>query len=151
MQKFNIAGKYLMIELNEQVILSACLRAKNTIDQLKSLDVTIAIANFLGSYESLRYLRKMAIHQVKINCQQLGEVGGNSANKAIINALITLTRNMQIPLVGTHINKHEVANQYIAMGGKLVQGNIISRGVVPEEIEIWLKRWFTQHPEAKPS
>ncbi len=151
MQKFNIAGKYLMIELNEQVMLAACQRAKNTIDQLKSLDVTIAIANFSGSYESLRYLRKMAIHLVKINCQQLGEADSNSADRAIINALITLTRSMQIPLVGTHIDKHEAANQYIAMGGKLVQGDIINRGVVPDEIEIWLKRWFIQHPEAKPT
>ncbi|OUR59845.1 GGDEF domain-containing protein [Colwellia psychrerythraea] len=151
MQNFNIAGKYLMIELNEQVMLSACQRAKNTIDQLKSLDVAIAIANFSGSYESLRYLRKMAIHQVKINCQQLGELDSHSADRAIINALITLTRSMQIPLVGTHIDKHETANQYIAMGGQLVQGDIINRGVVPEEIEIWLKRWFTQHPEAKPT
>lgn len=151
MQNFNIAGKYLMIELNEQVMLSACQRAKNTIDQLKSLDVAIAIANFSGSYESLRYLRKMAIHQVKINCQQLGELDSHSADRAIINALITLTRSMQIPLVGTHIDKHETANQYIAMGGQLVQGDIINRGVVPEEIKIWLKRWFTQHPEAKPT
>lgn len=152
MKNFNISGKYLMIELNEQMMISACQRAKNTIDQLKSLDVSIAIFNFSGSYETLRYLRKMAIHQIKINCQQLGKVdSSNHADKAIINALITLTRSMKIPLIGTHIDKHEAVNQYIAMGGKLIQGDIINRGVVPDEIEIWLNRWFKQHPEAKPS
>jgi EAL domain-containing protein (putative c-di-GMP-specific phosphodiesterase class I)/GGDEF domain-containing protein len=150
MKNFNIAGKYLMIELNENMMLSACQRAKNIIDQLKSLDITIAIFNFSGSYESLRYLRKMTIHQVKINCQQLASSESNSADKAIINALITLTRSMQIPLIGTHIDKHEAANQYVAMGGKLIQGDIINKGVVPDEIEIWLKRWFSQHPESKP-
>jgi len=150
MKNYNIAGKYLMIELNEQVMLSACQRAKKTMDQLKSLDIAIAIDNFSGSYESLRYLRKMAIHQVKINCQELGNSGDNRADKAIINALITLTRSMKLPLIGTNINKHEVANSYIAMGGNLVQGDIINKGVVPEELEIWLKRWFSQHPEAKP-
>lgn len=150
MKNYNIAGKYLMIELNEQVMLSACQRAKNIIDQLKSLDITIAIDNFSGSYESLRYLRKMAIHQVKINCQELGDSEDNRADKAIINALITLTRSMKLPLVGTNINKHETANSYIAMGGSLVQGDIINRGIVLAEIEIWLKKWFSQHPEAKP-
>jgi len=136
MKNYNIAGKYLMIELNEQVMLSACQRAKNTIDQLKSLDITIAIDNFSGSYESLRYLRKIAIHQVKINCQELGNSEDNRADKAIINALITLTRSMKLPLIGTGIDKHETANSYVAMGGHLVQGNIINRGVVPDEIEI---------------
>lgn len=151
MKNYNIAGKYLMIELNEQVMLCACQRAKNTIDQLKSLDITISIDNFSGSYESLRYLRKMAVHQVKINCRELGNSEDNRADKAIINALITLTRSMKLPLIGTNIDKHETANSYIAMGGSLVQGDIINRGVVPDEIETWLKRWFSQHPEAKPS
>ncbi|MBL4942614.1 MAG: EAL domain-containing protein [Colwellia sp.] len=149
MKKYHIAGKYLMIELNEQVMLGACQRAKSTIDQLKSLDVTIAIDNFSGSYESLRYLRKMAIHQVKINCHELGSREDNRADKAIINALITLTRSMELPLIGTNIDKHETANSFIAMGGSLVQGNIINQGVVPDEIEIWLTKWLAQHPQAK--
>lgn len=151
MKRYNILGKYLMIELNEQVMLSACQRAKSTIDQFKSLDINIAIDNFSGSYESLRYLRKMAIHQIKINCQKLADKEDNRADKAIINALITLTRSMNLPLIGTHINRDDIANAFIAMGGKFMQGDIINRGVVPDEIEIWLKRWFAQHPEAKPS
>jgi len=150
MKRYNILGKYLMIELNEQVMLSACQRAKSTIDQFKSLDINIAIDNFSGSYESLRYLRKMAIHQIKINCQKLADKEDNRADKAIINALITLTRSMNLPLIGTHINRDDIANAFIAMGGKFMQGDIINRGVVPDEIEIWLKKWFAQHPEAKP-
>ena len=91
----------------------------------------------------------MAIHQVKINCQKLGERDGNRADSAILNALITLTRSMKIPLVGTHIDKSETVNAYIAIGGSLAQGNVINKGVVPDELEIWLKRWFSQHPESK--
>lgn len=149
MKNYNIAGKYLMIELNEQVMFSACQRAKHIIDQLKSLDITISIDNFSGSYESLRYLRKMAIHQVKINCQELGS-SDNRAEKAIINALITFTSSMKLPLIGTNIDKQETANSYISMGGKLVQGNIINKGIAPDKIEIWIKSWFSQYPDAKP-
>ena len=149
MKNYNIAGKYLMIELNEQVMLSSCQRAKNIIDQLKSLDVKVSIDNFSGSYESLRYLRKMAIHQVKINCQELGESQDNRAEKAIINALITLTRSMNLPLIGTNIDKQGAADSYINMGGILVQGNMVNRGVVPEELEIWFKRWHVQYPKSQ--
>jgi len=151
MKKYNIAGKYLMIELNEQMMLGTCHRAKSIIDQLKSLDITIAIDNFSGSYESLRYLRKMAIHQVKINCQELAGNEDNRAGKAIINALITLTRSMNLPLIGTHIDNQGTLDGFVAMGGSLVQGATINRGVVPDEIEIWLTRWFSQYPAAKPS
>ena len=150
MKNYNIAGKYLMIELSEQVMLSACQRAKKIIDQLKSLEVTIAIANFSGSYESLRYLRKMAIHQIKINCQQLVTNEDNRAEKAIINALITLAGSMKLPLIGTNIDRHETVISYKAMGGNLVQGSIIHHGFVLDEMEMWLKKWFAQHPGTKP-
>jgi len=146
----DIAGKYLMIELNEQVMLSASQRIKNIIDQLKSLDINISIANFSGSYESLRYVRKMAIHQLKVNCQQLTNDSTNRVDKAITNALVTLTRSMKIPLVGTNIDRHDASKAYIAMGGELIQGDIIHPGVVPDEIEIWLEKWYLQHPDSIP-
>lgn len=151
MLKYSMAGKYLTIELTEDIILSSGQRAKATIDQLKSLGITVAIANFSGSYESLRYIRKMAIQQVKINCQLLTNDSENRVDKAITNALVTLTRSMKIPLIGTHIDKDDAAKAYIAMGGKFIQGDIINSGVVPEELDVWLNKWFSQHPEANHS
>lgn len=156
LKKHDISGKYLVVELNEEIMLNASQRVKSTIDQLKSLDIKISIADFSGSYESLRYVRKMAIHQLKVNCQQLTNDSENRVDKAITNALVTLTRSMKIPLVGTHIDRHESSQAYIAMGGELIQGDIIHQGVVPEEIEIWLEKWYLQHPssippEARPS
>ncbi len=150
LQQHDVAGKYLMIELNEQIMLNASQRVKSIIDQLKSLDINISIANFSGSYESLRYVRKMAIHQLKVDCQQLTNDSNNRVDKAITNALVTLTRSMKIPLVGTNIDRNDASQAYIAMGGELIQGDIIHPGVVPEEIEIWLEKWYLQHPESIP-
>ena len=150
LQKHEISGKYLMIELSENVMLSASNRVKVIIDQLKSLDINISITNFSGSYESLRYVRKVAIHQLKINCQQLTNDSSNRVDKAITNALVTLTRSMKIPLVGTDIDKYEASKAYASMGGELIQGDIIHPGVVPDEIEIWLEKWYLQYPESIP-
>ncbi len=156
LESHGIAGKYLMIELNEDLMLNSSQRVKRIIDQLKSLDINISIANFSGSYESLRYVRKMRVEQLKVNCQQLSNDASNRVDKAHTNALLTLTRSMKIPLVGTYIDKHEASQAYIAMGGELIQGNIIHPGIIPSEIETWLEKWYLQHPqsippEAKPS
>jgi len=148
--KYGISGKYLMIELNESIMLSASQRVKNIIDQLKSLDVNIAITDFSGSYESLRYVRKMAINQLEVDCQQLTNDSSNRVDKAITNALVALTRGMKIPLVGTNINRQDASEAFIAMGGELIQGDIIHPGVVLEEIDIWLEKWYLQHPESIP-
>jgi EAL domain-containing protein (putative c-di-GMP-specific phosphodiesterase class I)/GGDEF domain-containing protein len=146
----DIAGKYLMIEFNEHIMLNASERVKSIIDQLKSLDVNISIDNFSGSYESLRYIRKMAVHELKVRCQELTNDGENRVDKAMTNALVTLTRSMKVPLIGTEINRHEASQAFTAMGGELIQGEIIHAGLMPNNIESWLEQWYLQHPKSVP-
>lgn len=150
LEKNNLSGKYLMIELSEDIMLNTNHQIKSIIDQLKSLDILISISDFSGGFESLRYVRKMAIHQLKINCQNLSNDSENRVEKAITNSLVSLTRSMKIPLVGTNINRFESSEAYRSMGGELIEGDIIHPGVVPDEIEIWLERWYLQHPESIP-
>jgi len=147
MAHYEIASKYLTIEFSEQVLLSSAHRSKSIIGQVKQLGINIAIADFSGSYESLRYLRKMEIDQIKINCQQLAKPNTSHTDKAIINALVTLTLGMDLPLIGTNIDTHEASSAFITMGGTFVQGDVVNRGVTPEEIEVWLNKWFVQYPE----
>ncbi|WP_343814470.1 GGDEF domain-containing phosphodiesterase [Colwellia asteriadis] len=142
---YNISGRYLIVELNENVLLEDIDRARSIINQLKSLDITIAITDFSGSYQALRYIRKMAIHQIKINCQQLTNDSENRVDKAITHALITLTRTMKLPLIGTDIDKRDAADAFSTMGGKYVQGNIISPGIALDEVELWLEKWYKNH------
>jgi EAL domain-containing protein (putative c-di-GMP-specific phosphodiesterase class I)/GGDEF domain-containing protein len=148
--KYNVAPKYLIIEFKETLILSASQRAKTIIDQLKSVEIGVAIGDFSGSYESLRYLRKVSVGQVKINCDLLNSKNSDSSHsdKAIINALINLTRAMQLPLIGTSINNTDVEQIFMSMGGEYTQGRHLSRGVVFDEIEIWTKRWLEQYPQS---
>ncbi|MBA6346833.1 EAL domain-containing protein [Colwellia sp. BRX8-9] len=154
-KEYSINTNSLIIEFKEALILSASQRAKAIIDQLKSLNIKIAIGDFSGSYESLRYLRKLSIHQVKINCGLLGNSDNNiesgSSDKAIINALINLTRAMKLPLIGTSINNSNIEQAFISMGGEYAQGRYLSRGVVFDEIEIWTRRWLEQYPHSEPA
>ena len=147
-KEYNVDKNQLIVEFKEALILSASQRAKTIIDQLKSLDINVAIGDFSGSYESLRYLRKVSIHQVKINCDLLNDNNNESdgSDKAIINALVNLTRAMKLPLIGTSINNSNVEQSFTSMGGEFAQGRHLSRGVVFDEIEIWTKRWLEQYP-----
>jgi EAL domain-containing protein (putative c-di-GMP-specific phosphodiesterase class I)/GGDEF domain-containing protein len=149
-KKFHIPAKYLMISLNEDIVVNASTRTKAMIDQLKALDLTIAINDFSGSYEALRYLRRMAINQVKINCENLVDHIENATDKAIINALINLTRKMNLPLVGTQIDSQQIETAFVAMGGDFIQGKIVSKNISDNEIATWLQGWFQQYPSVKP-
>jgi EAL domain-containing protein (putative c-di-GMP-specific phosphodiesterase class I)/GGDEF domain-containing protein len=145
-----IASKYLIIEFNESVILSMGERAKSLISQLNALGVSIAIDEFTGSYESLRYLRKTSINQVKISCKSLSNNEDDRVDKAIINALINLSRSMKLPLIGINIDNAAIGDLFLSMGGEVTQGYAVKHGVVIDELELWLEQWFKKNPNARP-
>jgi len=137
---YNVPAKYLVIELPENVVLSASERAKTIIDELKSLNVNIAISDFSGSYESLRYIRKMAVHQIKIDCGHISKVA-NEPDNAILTSLIELTKKMELSLIGTSINNKEVEQSFMHFGGELAQGGVIDKGVATDSIDTWVTTW----------
>ena len=143
---YNIAGKYLMIELTEPVMVVAHDRAKTIVDQLRALEVQIGIDDFTGSYESLRYIRRLAVDQLKINCGRLTRTEENSAEKAIVNSLVNLARTMQLPFVGSHINTSDVQNMYQLMGGKVIQGEHVVPGIELGKLPEWVQQWQTKYP-----
>ncbi len=146
-RQFNIRPKSLIIEMTDEIMLSAGDRTQEMIAQLKGLGVGIAIDEFSGSYESLRYLRKMSIDQVKINCQLLKRNEESRAGKAIVNALINLVRAMQLPLVGVAVDSTTIGDIFVRMEGEVAQGKMICHGIAFDKFDTWLHEWFRQHPQ----
>jgi len=148
--RYNISTKYLLIELNEELIFSENVDVKNFTDQLKALDIGIIIVNFSGSYDALRFLRKALVNRIKISCQPLTEHAEMATDKAIINALINLASTMKIPLIGTDVDNKFIERSFASMGGELAQGKVINASISPEKVPSWLSSWYQQYPEANP-
>ncbi|NMP33543.1 EAL domain-containing protein [Thalassotalea sp. M1531] len=146
--KYNISARYLIIQMSENVMQVACDRAKHMIDQLKSLEVRICISDFDGSYESLRYIRKLSVDQLNITCDVLSKAESGSAEKAIINSLISLARTMKMSFIGTNIHTKEALNHYQLMGGLIGEGDVMAPNINISEIEDWVDNWFKSNPSA---
>lgn len=142
--KVNIATSYLTIELSENVLLSSAYRARMMVDQFRALGVKIAIDEFSGSYESLKYLRRTSVQQVKIECAQLNAEDNSKSEKTIVNALVNLIRKMNIPVVGIGINNKEIEKAYLAMGGEVAQGRLLHQGIDLQDVLPWIKAWQGQ-------
>ncbi|MDO6444890.1 EAL domain-containing protein [Colwellia sp. 1_MG-2023] len=140
-KKAAISVEYLIIELSEQVLLDSAFRARMMVDQLKAIGVKISIDNFSGSYESLRYLRRTSIQQVKIDCALLNNEQHAQSEKTIVNALINLIRKMDIPIVAVGINNRDIETSYLGIGGDIAQGNSIHQGLNINDVSTWLVKW----------
>jgi len=145
-ENFNIPLSYIVIGLNETLLLSDSVKAKFVIDKMRSMGIKVAIDEFSGSYESLRYLRRLAVHQVKVDCASLGEPVDKSNDRTIVKALINLTRKMELPIMATHIDSEDILATYIATGSSMGQGNIINSPVSIDKFNDWMQQWLIKYP-----
>jgi len=145
-ENFNIPLSYIVIGLNETLLLSDSVKAKFVIDKMRSMGIKVAIDEFSGSYESLRYLRRLAVHQVKVDCTSLGDPVDKDNDRTIVKALINLTRKMELSIMATHIDSEDIRATYIATGSTMGQGDIINSPVSIDKFNEWLQQWLIKYP-----
>lgn len=150
LERYDIQPSQLVIEIPELLILEHKAKTKAFIDQLNALSISITIADFSGSFDVLKYLRKLQVNQVKINCKLLSDAPSNAIEKAIVNALLNLCRTMDLIVVGTHIDTNETAKSFVSIGGSIAEGGVISNGIATDELPIWIQRWSTMYAQDKP-
>lgn len=146
LKKKDINPDNIFIDIDESILLSAPKKASAFIHQLTHAGVQVAISQFTGSFEALRYLRKLSISRVKIGCAGLVDNDEKNAEKVITNALLSLCKTMNLTLVGTEINTPPTERIFSSIGGAIMQGNAVDHGVVIDELEVWVKKWGYNQP-----
>jgi len=144
LNRVNIMAKYLVIEIDEELFFSKQHQVKKVIDQLQANGFSVAINQFSGSFEALRYIRRVAINRVIIDASQLEKTSEDQTDKAIVNALINVTRKMELPVVATGINTQVLAESYLGIGGDFAQGKKVGGAIKITDIKEWLFSWVQQ-------
>lgn len=145
LEQYGIAANNLIVALPESLLLKAPDKAKHVIDSLKKSDINVAITGFSGSQESLRYLRKLKVTKVYLDCGVLAEHEDKLSEKSILNALVNLAQVMHIPLIAKNINSAAIETIYHDIGGIYGQGNIICPYLSSNELHAWYKQWQSQY------
>lgn len=142
----NLSCEKIIIALPETILLKVPEKATALVNSLRKAGISIAIDNFSGSQESLRYLRKLTIRQARIDCSQLANQEEKLSEKSILNALVNLTQVMHIPVIANHLNSASVEKVYQEIGGIYGQGNIICKYITCEQLTAWCEQWENHYP-----
>jgi len=94
-----LAPKRLELEITESVLIDDFSRAVSILRQLKALGVRIAMDDFGTGYSSLSYLQSFPFDKIKIDRSFISSVERNVQSAAIVRAVISLARGLQLPVV----------------------------------------------------
>nr|WP_266181581.1 EAL domain-containing protein [Dyella humicola] len=129
-----LAPERLMLEITEGAILRLGEEMERTLHSLHALGVGVAIDDFGTGYSSMRYLKLRAIAYLKIDQSFVFGLPDDSSDAAIVEAMLTLCRNLGISPIAEGIETEEQHRFLLRAGCVEGQGFLYSKPVEPDEI-----------------
>jgi EAL domain-containing protein (putative c-di-GMP-specific phosphodiesterase class I) len=129
----------LLLEITESLVLRDAEQVWADLRELRALGVRIAIDDFGTGYSSLSYLRQMPVDVLKIDKSFIDDILGSAQQRALVNAIVTLARNLDLAVVAEGIEDQEQHALLERMGCPYGQGYLFAKPVWPDVVTGWIR------------
>ncbi|MFP4439263.1 MAG: putative bifunctional diguanylate cyclase/phosphodiesterase [Chloroflexaceae bacterium] len=131
-----VQGSQVVIEVTEHTALHDLTTTRHMLDGLRRLGIRIALDDFGTGYASLHYLRMLPVDILKFDKAFAAGIGGqNSHDEAVMQALLTLGRALDLDMVVEGIEQPAQLNWLRGAGNHLLaQGYLLGTPVPPDAI-----------------
>jgi diguanylate cyclase (GGDEF)-like protein/PAS domain S-box-containing protein len=123
----------LIVEVTESVALDS-EHAVERLRKLHAMGTYISIDDFGTGYSSLDYLRRLPIDVLKIDATFLGELGRESDDSTLVDAILAMSHSLGIIPVAEGVERETQADELTRLGCRLAQGFLFHRPCNPEHI-----------------
>jgi len=131
----------LVLEITESLFISDTEKTLSTLHRLKALGVRIAMDDFGTGYSSLSSLRSFPFDEIKIDRAFVSDVGRNSENSVIVQAVIIIASALGMTTVAEGVETADQQTLLKALGCDEVQGYLYSRSMPVDKIPEFIATW----------
>jgi diguanylate cyclase (GGDEF)-like protein/PAS domain S-box-containing protein len=125
----------LDLELTETILLQDARDALTRIEALAQLGVLMSIDDFGTGYSSLAYLKRVPIHQLKIDRSFVDGLPGSESDVGIVRAIIDMGRALHLQVIAEGVET-EAQRQFLQRAGcNRFQGFLCAPALAPPEFE----------------
>jgi diguanylate cyclase (GGDEF)-like protein len=133
LRRHDVPPHWLVLETTETMLLDDPDRAMERLRELKLAGVRVAIDDFGTGYSSLAYLRRFAVHMVKIDREFVAEIATSTQDQCIVRAMVDLAKGLDHVVVAEGVETNAELEVLRQLGCHLVQGFLIGRPMPSEE------------------
>jgi diguanylate cyclase (GGDEF)-like protein len=128
----------LTLEITESSLLVDAPRTRATIDDLHQAGFRLAVDDFGTGYSSLSYLRRLPVHELKIDQSFVSNMLRDPQDEVIVRSTIDLGHNLQLSVVAEGVEDEATLHALAAMGCDIAQGFGIARPLTAPELIAWV-------------
>ncbi|MDR7036877.1 diguanylate cyclase (GGDEF)-like protein [Methylobacterium sp. BE186] len=123
----------IAFEVTETAIIGDFAAAKQTLDALKELGVSIALDDFGTGFSSLSYVHRLPIDKLKIDRSFTSEILTNRTCRDIVRSVIGLCQQLGIDCVAEGVETHTQMMLLGRLGCRSMQGFYFAKPMPAEE------------------
>jgi EAL domain-containing protein (putative c-di-GMP-specific phosphodiesterase class I) len=125
------AGR-LTLEISETVAMSAA--TGKAMQRLADMGVRLSLDDFGTGYSSLVYLKRLPIHEIKVDKSFVKTLPSDPDASAIVRSAIGLGHNLGLRVIAEGVEEADAEAMLLEAGCDAVQGYLIGRPVPEEEM-----------------
>ena len=139
LQRYSCAAQWIGLEITESAILDDPGHAIRNLERLHALGCRLAIDDYGTGYSSLSYLRRLPVHELKIDKSFVMGMARDASDALIVGSTIELAHNMGLIVTAEGVEDQETLERLRALGCDVVQGYLLSRPVGAVELAAWIR------------
>jgi diguanylate cyclase (GGDEF)-like protein len=138
---WSIAPEMIQFELTESALMADPAAARETLVDLKRLNVKLFIDDYGTGYSSLSYLQKLPVDAMKIDQSFVRAMAESRDSAVIVSSTIELAHKLGMEVVAEGVETQETWDRLVELGCDVAQGYLISMPMPAQEFKQWEREW----------
>lgn len=135
-RKHGIDPSKLKLELTESLLLENVDAAIRRMHELREIGILMALDDFGTGYSSLQYLKKLPLHQLKIDRSFVRDIESDPNDKAIVRTIVAIAESMNLEVIAEGVETEAQQNFLTKIGCKQYQGFFFGKPIPIEIFEL---------------
>ena len=133
-----LAPHLLELEISENTIIADPFRMARILKELEAIGVRLAIDDFGAGTTSLQYLRRLAVHTLKIDRTLVAalEDGEDTRSASVLRAIVRLAHDLDLRVVAEGVETTAVLHRLRDLGCDIIQGYLFGHPLAIPELEL---------------
>ena len=125
LENHGVPATQIGVELTESAIMERIDQAREILGRLDQMGVSISIDDFGTGYSSLAYLKKLPIHELKIDRTFVDGIDEDGDDRAIATAIVTMAHTLGLRVVAEGVETRSQLEVLKLLGCETAQGYLL--------------------------